>query len=193
MTIALTSILLITFAGCSGTPPHKIDPNSDDGLITVNELNFKDWQMASAKSINALLQSDALKTNDGHKPIIMISTIKNSTMQHINVKLLTQDIRVALLRSGKALTTTAVGTDGAEEIATRQVRELRNNPIFNKKTIEKMGQIITPNFSLAGEVIQHKKLQGDIEESYFTIHLTLTDLDKGLPIWEDSVRIAKQP
>lgn len=191
-TIALLSIMVIALAGCAGTPPHRIDPNGDAGLITVNELNFKDWQMASAKCINSLLQSDALKTDDGHKPIIMISTIKNSTMQHVNVNLLTQDIRVALLRSGKALTTTAVGANGAEDKATREIRDLRNDPIFNKKTVKKMGRVIAPDFSLAGEVIQQKTVQGNTEESYFTIHLTLTDLDKGLAVWEDSVRIAKQ-
>jgi PBP1b-binding outer membrane lipoprotein LpoB len=97
-----------------------------------------------------------------------------------------------LLRSGKALTTTAVGANEAEDKATRQVRELRNDPIFNKKTVKEMGRVIAPDFSLAGEVIQQKTVQGNTEESYFTIHLTLTNLDKGLPLWEDSVRIAKQ-
>ncbi|NOY75462.1 MAG: penicillin-binding protein activator LpoB [Kiritimatiellaeota bacterium] len=190
--VVLLVLTALGLAGCSGTPPHRIDPEGDSGLITVNELNFKDWQMASAKCVNSLLQSTALKTEDGHKPVIMISTIKNSTMQHINVNLLTQDIRVALLRSGKAITTTAVGANGAEDKATRQVRALRNDPMFNRKTVKKMGRVVAPDFSLAGEVIQQKTVQGNTEESYFTIHLTLTDLDKGLAVWEDSVRIAKQ-
>ncbi|MCK5845549.1 MAG: penicillin-binding protein activator LpoB [Victivallales bacterium] len=190
--IAFITLSAVVLAGCSGTPPHRLDPEGDGGLITVNELNFKDWQMAAAKCVNSLLQSSALKTDDGSKPVIMISTIKNSTMQHINVNLLTHDIRGALLRSGKAITTSAVGANGAEDKATRQVRALRNDPMFDKKTVKKMGRVVAPDFSLAGEVIQQKTVQGNTEESYFTIHLTLTDLDKGLAVWEESVRIAKQ-
>jgi len=188
------ALLLVSmfFAGCGSVAPHRIDPEGNQGLTTVNELNFKDWQMGASKCINSLLQSGVLDKSDGTKAILMISTIKNSTLQHVNVHQLTKDIRIALLRSGKAITTTAVSAGGAEDKATRQVRELRDDEMFNQRTVKKMGTAIAPDFSLSGEILQQRTVQGRTEESYFEIQLSLTDLNTGLAVWEDKKRIAKQ-
>ena len=187
--LAVASLLL---SGCGGVAPHRFDPEGNKGLTTVNELNFKDWQMASSKCINSLLQSGVLDKKDGKKAVIMLSTIKNNTLQHVNVSQLTKDIRIALNKSGKALFTTAVSAKGAEDKATRQVRDLRDDEMFNQKTVKKMGTAIAPDFSLSGELLQQRTVQGRIEESYFEIQLSLTDLNTGLAVWEDKKRIAKQ-
>jgi hypothetical protein len=178
-------------AGC-GTAPHRIDPAGNQGLTTTHEINFKDWQIAAEKAINSLLKSGALNRADGKKAVLMVSRVKNKTTQHINTQFLTDKIRQAVLRSGKALTTTAVGADGPEDRASRQVRNLRDDEMFNQKTVKKMGTAIAPDMSLAGEVVQQKTNYGRSTESYFFFHLTLTDLSTGLAVWEDNVEIAKQ-
>lgn len=177
--------------GC-GTDPHRIDPSGNRGLVTVDDINFKDWQMTAEKAINSLLASGVLSRKDGRKNILMISTIKNSTSQHINARILTDKMRQAILRSGKALTTTAVSGTGAEDAATRQVRKLENDDMFNQTTVQKHGTAIAPDMSLAGEIVQQKTTQGRKSESYFFFHLTLTDLKTGLAVWEDNVEVAKQ-
>ena len=183
---------LFVLSGCGGMAPRRMDAQGNQGLTTVNELNFKDWQMAASKCINSLLQSGALDKKDGTKAVIMMSTIKNDTLQHVDVDELTKDIRIALNRSGKALFTTAVSAKGAEDKATRQVRELRDDEMFNQKTVKKMGTAIAPDFSLSGKILQQRTVQGKIEESYFEIQLSLTDLNTGLAVWEDKKRILKQ-
>ena len=122
----------------------------------------------------------------------MISSVKNSTTQHINTRILTDKIRQALLRSGKALTTTAISGTGADDAASRQVRELANDPMFNQNTVQQSGTVIAPDMSLSGEIVQQQNSLGRREESYFFFHLSLTDLTTGLAIWEDNVEIVKQ-
>ena len=46
--------------------------------------------------------------------------------------------------------------------------------------------------SLSGEIVQQQRRSGRTEESYFFIHMVLTDLATGLAMWEDNVEIAKQ-
>ena len=181
----------VLLSGC-GTDPHRIDPSGNRGLTTVDDINFKDWQMTAAKAINSLLASGELSRQDGRKTILMISTVKNSTSQHINTRILTDKMRQAVLRSGKALTTTAVSGSGAEDKATRQVRKLENDDMFNQATVQKSGTAIAPDMSLAGEIIQQKTTLGRKTESYFFFHLTLTDLKTGLAVWEDNFEVAKQ-
>ena len=188
--IGIAGVTLL-ISGC-GTPAHRIDASGNRGITTVDDINFKDWQIAAEKGINSMLTSGVLNRADGRKTILMISTIKNSTSQHINTRILTDKIRQAVLRSGKALTTTAVGGSGPDDKATRQVRELENDDMFNQATVQKRGTAIAPDMSLAGEIVQQQTRAGRMRESYFFIHMTLTDLKTGLAVWEDNVEIAKQ-
>jgi len=190
--LGATAIAAGLFLTACGNMPTRINPQSDRGITTTDDINFKDWQITAEKTINSMLKSGVLKRPDGRKNIIMISTVKNSTTQHINTKILTSKIRNAVLRSGMAMTTTAVSARGAEDKATRQVRKLENDDMFNQSTVQKSGTAIAPDMSLAGEIIQEKTSQGRLKQSYFFFHLTLTDLKTGLAVWEDNVEIAKQ-
>jgi PBP1b-binding outer membrane lipoprotein LpoB len=58
--------------------------------------------------------------------------------------------------------------------------------------VQKAGTAIAPDMSLAGEIVQQKTTSGRMRESYFFIHMTLTDLKTGLAMWEDNVEIVKQ-
>ena len=188
--ITMTAAVLI-FSSC-GTSPHRIDASGNSGITTVDDINFKDWQIAAEKGVTSLLSSGALDRKDGRKTILMISTIKNSTSQHINTRILTDKIRQAVLHSGKALTTTAVGGNGPDDRASKQVRDLENDDMFDQSTVQKAGTAIAPDMSLAGEIVQQKTTSGRMHESYFFIHMTLTDLKTGLAMWEENVEIAKQ-
>ena len=184
-------VIIIMNSGC-GTPARRIDASSNQGLVTVDDINFKDWQIAAEKGVNSLLSSGVLDRPDERKTIIMINTVKNSTLQHINTRILTDKIRQAILRSGKALTTTAIGAQGAEDTATRQVRELENDDLFNQETVQKHETAIAPDMSLSGEIVQQKTVSGRNNESYFFFHMALTDLKTGLALWEENVEIVKQ-
>jgi uncharacterized protein (TIGR02722 family) len=150
MMIGCTTALLM---GC-GSSARRIDATGNEGIVSVNEVNFKDWQIAAEKGINSLLASGVLSRMDGRKTILMISTVKNSTTQHINTRILTDKIRQAILRSGKALTTTAVGGNGADDMASKQVRRLEEDDMFNQATVQKAGTAIAPDMSFSYELFR---------------------------------------
>ena len=191
--ISLIGIIsTVFFLTACGTSPVRIDATGNEGLVTVDEVDFKDWQIAAEKGINSLLESGVLNRSDGRKTILMISTVKNATTQHINTRILTDKIRQALLRSGKVLTTTAVGGNGPDDAASKQVRRLEEDDMFNQATVQKRGTAIAPDMSLSGEIMQQSSSQGRMRESYFFFHMALTDLITGLAVWEDNGEIAKQ-
>ena len=183
------SVIILTACGAS---TRRIDTKSNEGLVTVDNINFKDWQIAAEKGINSLLASGVLNRADGRKTILMVSTVKNSTSEHIDTRILTDKIRYALLHSGKAMTTTAVGGNGPDDSASRQVRSLEGDAMFNQDTIKKSGTAIAPDMSLSGEIVQQQASSGRVRESYFFFHMALTDLETGLAVWEENVEIAKQ-
>lgn len=177
---------------CSSTGPHRIDPQSNQTLTTTHDINVKDWQIAAEKCINSLLESGVLSRTDGRKYVVMIGNVRNNTLLRINTHILTDKIRQAMVRSGKAVITTAVASGGPEDKATLQSRDMQDSTLFDQRTVQQDNTAIAPDLSLAGDIIQQRTNTSDAQESYFFFHMTLTDLKTGLAIWEDNAEIAKQ-
>ncbi len=188
-----TGFALSTLLSSCGTDAHRIDPNGMDGLTTTNYIDAKDWQTVAVAAVNSMLASGNLDRRDGRKTILAITGIVNKTAVHVDTNILTNMIRESVLKSGKAVTTTAwTGTGGAEDPATRNVRNLQNDPLFDHRTVQKQGTAIAPDMSVAGEIIQIFADQGRKHESTIYFHLTLTDLKTGLALWEDQFQVSKQ-
>lgn len=177
--------------GC-GTPAHYIEPGSDQALVTISEIDQNDWMKAAAQAADSLIASGALKRQDGKKPVVMISRIRNYTLQHVESKILTNKLRQAILASGQATVSSAVGYGSNIDLAVRRIRAKELDDLFNAKTIPPRGTVIAPDLSLAGSIIQQTTYRGRDEESYFMFHLTLTDLETGLALWENITEVAKQ-
>lgn len=186
---------LLIGAGCqSRTRVERLEGDTPQGLATVDRLDFKDYQIAAEGLINKLLASgriDGYATN-GRPPVIMVSAIRNSTMQHIDTQLLTQRVTIALDHSEKAITTGAHSGRGAIDPAVVEARDMPNREIFDPATLQRDGTAIAPSLSLAGEITQLQRRDGRRTESYFMIYMTLTDLRTGLVIWQDAEEIVKQ-
>ncbi len=123
----------------------------------------------------------------------MIGEIKNGTRELIDTDLLTKKIRIALNRSGKVATTTAVGssTKGPEDKASLETRELRKSGEFDQTTVAGRGQMIAPDYSLSGKIIETPVRAGNVRQSTFSFQLSLSDIRTGLALWEDEVEITK--
>ena len=187
----LTTALLPALArGCASA--KYIDEGGDDSIVNVGQINTQDWIHAADQLTQSLLLSGAIQSVAGKPKILMIGRIKNNTSTHIDTDSLMKKIRVALNKSGRALTTTAVGLDGPEDASSKAVRELRSDDEFNQETIPGKGNLVSPDYSLSGKIIQNNARAGRIKQSEFAFQLSLTDLKTGLAVWEEEKLIVKQ-
>ena len=184
--MAFTAVL----CGC-GSPARRIDPTTQ-GVTTLGDVDTRDWNDVAARAINSLVASGALVRPDGRKAVVMINQVVNRSGARAQTQILTNKMRQALLASGKAVTTTAVGGRGPEDNATRQIRELDGDDLFNPATVQPRGTVIAPDLSLSGEIISHGSASGRTLENTFYFHVVLTDLHTGLAVWEDNFEISKQ-
>ena len=189
--LSLCTVLCATLLSGCGSSARRIDPTTQ-GVTTVSDVNTRDWQDVSTRAVNSLIASGALVRPDGRKTIVMINEVRNRSGAQARTQILTNKMRQALLASGKALTTTAVGGRGPEDNATRQIRELENDDLFNQATVQKRGTVIAPDMSLSGEIINQSTTAGRTRENTFYFHVVLTDLQTGLAVWEDNFDISKQ-
>ena len=178
-------------AGCA-SPARIIGVDSDEALVTISEIDPADWNRAAAENIDSLLASGALRRSDGKPAVVMVSRIRNYTTLHLESQILTDKIRRAILQSGQAKVTSALGAGGNLDLAVRRIRDKDSDDLFNQATVPKRGTVIAPNVSLSGAITQQTIYQGRTEESYFLFHMALTDLVTGIAVWEHTVEILKQ-
>ena len=192
LTLLAIATMLGLLSGC-GTAAHRVDEQSNEGLTTVRNLDFKDYQIAAEDLINKLLAHRVFENVDPNKkPIIMVSRIKNSTSSHLDTQLLTQKITIALDKSNKAQTSTHVYKEGTFDPGTKRARELSEEEGFDPDTLEKQNTLQAPRYSLSGEITELYREQGRKRESYYQIYMTLTDVRTGVAVWQDAKEVVKQ-
>jgi len=193
-TITSIAILGVLFTGCAtSSGPHYVnqEKTGTSAAMTMG-LDYQDFRKASMDAVQSMLRSGALNRPGGGRYVLAISTLINDTTQRIDMDQLVKSIRIALLQSGKVVVTTAVRAGGAEDNMSYAARKLRKSDEFNQKTVAKKGQMIAPDFSLSGKIIQRNATlsNGETKVDYY-FQLTLTDIKTGLAYWEGETVITK--
>lgn len=188
----ILAVVGVIFGGCE-TKTTNIDIENDKGEAVMS-LDYRDFQGAAQDMIESLLASGAVDKKDGERYVLVISRIINDTMQHIDTDQLIKKIRVGLLQSGKVVVTTAVGVSGAEDPMSMQTRdELRGNVEFDQKTVAGKGEMIAPDLSLSGKILQRNiRVDSKTQRVEYYFQMSLTDIKTGLAFWEDERIVAKR-
>lgn len=181
-------------AGCLTTGSvEMVDTRNDRGEAVVG-LDYRDFERAASDAVQSMLASGAVHRQGGGRYVLMVSRVTNDTMQRIDVDQLLRKIRIELLNSGRVVVTSAVSGSGPEDRASYQVREeLRGNPEFDQRGVQRTGTLQAPDLSLSGKIIQQNlRMSGDRQQIEYYFVLALTDLASGLVIWENELPIVKR-
>ena len=185
------AVLCSTLLAACATPTRYVDPAADDGPVAMT-MDYRDFEKAETDAVEDMLASGAVNNPNGGRYIMVVSRITNDTMQRIDTDQLVKKIRVALLRSGKVITTTAVGLNGAEDAMNEKARELRNSDEFDQSGVQKKGTLKAPDLSLSGKIIQRNHKVEDEQQVEYYFQLSMTDLSSGLAVWENETPIIKR-
>ena len=177
--------LSLTGGGCA-TRAHYIQTGGRESIVSVNSINIQDFIQAADAATSDLLASGALDKVSTPPAVLAISRIVNNTGQQIDTDLLVKKIRVALLNSGKAQTTTTLGLDGTAEDPMAKGLQQESQFKSDQQTTR------TPDFTLSGKIIQTVARDGSTSQSTFSFQLSLTDAKSGLAVWEGEKEITKQ-
>jgi len=183
--IPLLAAGTVIATGC-GTNAHYVESGGTQSIVSINGINIQDYINAANQMTSELLASGALDKVANPPAILAISRIVNNTGMQIDTDLLTKKIRVALLNSGKAQTTTTFGLGGtAEDPMAKGLQQ--ENDFKNDQNATR-----TPDFTLSGKIIQLAVKAGDTAQSTFSFQLSLTNPKSGLAVWEGEKDITKQ-
>jgi penicillin-binding protein activator len=181
----LAAAIPLVGGGCA-TSAHYVETGDQHNLVNVGQINIQDYIQAADIMTSDLLAKGALDRVANPPAVLAISRIVNNTGQQIDTDLLTKKIRVRVLDSGKALTTTTMGLGGTAEDpmakGLQQENEFKNDTQVTR----------TPDFTLSGKIIQLAARSGNTSQSTYSFQLSLTDSKTGLAVWEGEKEITKQ-
>jgi uncharacterized protein (TIGR02722 family) len=183
----LTLALLV--AGCAGTKTAYVEPNSSRLVTSVDQINIQDFAQASdtmvASLIDNLINPGSLQSGVAGQPsLLAISRIQNNTGQQFDTDLLVKKMRVALLRTGKVLTSTTIAFGGPEDPLAAE----------EKQAAAAAGMAVNrrPDYTLSGKIIEDRASAGKVRQAAYIFQLSLTKTPEGIAVWEDEKTIVKQ-
>ena len=183
--VPLAAVGVALLAGCA-TDAHYVQTGGRENVVTVSGINIQDYIQAANDMTGKLLASGALDRVANPPAVLAISRIVNNTGQQIDTDLLTKKIRVSVLESGKALTTTTLGLGGSAEDpmakGLQQENEFKNDVKATR----------TPDFTLSGKIIELTARASNTRQTTYSFQLSLTDAKSGLAVWEGEKEITKQ-
>lgn len=190
-TSALLACLLAALGlSACGTPPtgaQYIDPNGQRAIVNVNRINYQDFNTAASDLVQAMLRKDAIKEkHPGQPTLVAISRITNDTSQQFNTDQLMDNIRIALLDTGKIqvsnLRLGGATTDPlAQEVAAKNAF-VQNQAMPNN----------APDYTLYGRIYEDSANAGNVHQGGYFFDMALTDVSTGTTVWEGKASIVKQ-
>ncbi|MBM3302397.1 MAG: penicillin-binding protein activator LpoB [Deltaproteobacteria bacterium] len=187
--LLLTGLVLLS--GCA-TPRSVYPPGTEEGLASRG-VDIHDYQIVVEKMVTSMLKH-GMKTEDGKVPVISLGAIYNQTPYNIEVRMIGEDIRAEVLRSGlaKFSTSTDYEKKGGESGDLYKQLEFQNESgHVDPATAKKYGQLVGSDYVLFGNIYSVERANERITEANFKFTLTLTEVRTGLAVWSDTQLIRK--
>ncbi len=182
-------LLPLALAGCAGNRAFtegKYDDMSEERLLD-DKFNETDMRMIADTMIASLAGSPVIAEYKRGRPVVLVTLTKNRTQEHIDMKSLTDKIRVALVKSGKfRFTDKEVRSEIADEVDYQE-----GSGYVDPATARKKGKQIGANFFLTGEITDRVQEVGGKKYVYYKATFNLVNIDSGILDWTDEKEIRK--
>lgn len=186
---ALGVILLPFLVGCAATT-RDIDTN--ESIHYDASYDFSDKKRIVDDLTTSLLNAPNL-VDASAKPVLVIYGVANQTSEHIDTGGITDDIRLALLQSGKYRFVSRAQRDNiAREVAHQM------GGAVDPAQIVQLGKQTGADFILGGtlrSIVKKQPRQWRLNKKelvYYAMNLELTDLTTGEIAWADKVELARE-
>jgi uncharacterized protein (TIGR02722 family) len=203
--VLLASSVALTFVGCS-PQTENVDTINDQGKA-VMQLDYRDFDRAASQMVQSMVESGTFKKEGGGRYVVAKGRIVNDTMQHIDTDQLMGKVEQEMTRSGLIVMTAAVGANNAGDnskaggapkdsliYSSRELtRDSDKADEFNKDTVQAKGQLIAPELSISGKIIQRNiRYDNGKQQVEYYFQLQMNNLTNGLVFWQNEIVLGKR-
>jgi uncharacterized protein (TIGR02722 family) len=182
-------LMLVVLSGCSVTT-REVAP--DEKVIYDEGYHFSDKKAIVADMVTSLLSKPPL-VNSTDRPVVIVYGIANRTSEHISTSAITDDMRQALLESGRVRFVNETQRKNIEAETSYQY----GGSVAAETRVERARQV-GASYMLTGTLRSIEKKQPRQWRltkkvmMYYSLNLELTDIKTGLIEWADSTEVIRE-
>ena len=183
----LIVLLALPLVFACGTKVKRVDTNLVKDVS--GGWNDTDAQMVAQEMITDCLNSGwytKFLTRKGKEPVVIVGTVTNKTMEHINTGVFVEEMQRALINSGKV-----------EFVASKDERgEVRNERLeqdefASEATRKAFGQEVGADFMLSGVLQSVADQAGSKAVVFYQANLKLINIETNQIVWNGQKQIKK--
>lgn len=151
--------------------------------------NDTDAQMVAAEMINDCLSAgwyNKTLLKLGKEPVVIVGTVSNNSMEHINTDVFVEEIQRALINSGKVEFVASKSERG--EVRTER---LEQDEFASEETRKAFGKEIGADFMLSGTLNSVVDKSGKKALVFYQVNMKLINLETNQIVWNGQKQIKK--
>ena len=151
--------------------------------------NDTDAQMVAAEMIDDCLNAgwyNKTLLKLGKEPVVIVGTVTNNTMEHINTNVFVEEIQRALINSGKV--ESVASKDERGEV---RAERLEQDEFASEETRKAFGKEIGADFMLSGTLNSVVDQAGKKAVVFYQVNMKLINLETNQIVWNGQKQIKK--
>ena len=151
--------------------------------------NDTDAQMVAAEMINDCLNAgwyNKTLLKLGKEPVVIVGTVSNNSMEHINTDVFVEEIQRALINSGKVEFVASKSERG--EVRTER---LEQDEFASEETRKAFGKEIGADFMLSGTLNSVVDKSGKKALVFYQVNMKLINIETNQIVWNGQKQIKK--
>lgn len=188
--ILLVSLMAFGLTGCGGTKVQRLDATQEVAL--TDRWNATDSRLVSEEMIDDMLSFPWVNRwaqanpDRNRQPTVIVMGVRNRSHEHIEVNTFVNDLRRAMIRSGRV--DFVAGGDVRDAL-----REERKEQEFNAtaETAAKLAAEQGANFALSGSIDSWVDQLDGTRVTNYQIDLSLIDIQTNKEVWAGQKRLQK--
>ena len=180
----------VVFVNGCGKSVEVARVDSGKEIALTDKWNDEDSRLVAEEMINDMLSypwiSQFNQRFPGKEPLVTVQRVRNKSHEHIAVDTFVNDIKRAVIRSGKAgfIATLEERQDTRAELADQDMNA-------SADTRMEMGEEDGANFALSGTINSIVDQLDNQRVTYYQVDLKLINLQTAREVWKGSKKIKK--
>lgn len=180
-------LLVLPFLFACGTKVERLDTHEIKDVS--GRWNDTDSQMVAQEMINDCLNSgwyNKATLRLGKEPTVIVGTVTNDSMEHINTNAFVEEMQRALINSGKV----AFVASKDERGEVRQER-LEQDEFASEETRKAFGREVGADYMLSGVLNSIVDSQSKEAVVFYQVNMKLIDIETNQIVWNGQKQIKK--
>jgi len=187
VTFARWAALLVVCAGCATTQVRRMDLNE------VKDVSGR-WNDTDARLVAEEMIQDSVSRpwlanaaqRKGAAPTLIVQTVRNNSMEHINTDVFVEELQRALINSGR-VQFVASAWERSDLRAERADQDLN----ASEETRKEHGQEVGADYGLSGTISSVQDREGGESVVLYQVNLKLVDVKTNQIVWNGQKKIKK--